>query len=484
MFHRKIILKFLSVLLLFNGAFMALTVPLAIADGDGSLKGILLSIGLHLLFGALLYLGNKNSDGRELRARDGFIVVTAGWILMAIFGCLPFILTGSIPSITNAFFETMSGFTTTGASILDDIESLPRSVLLWRSLTQWIGGMGIIVLAVAILPILGIGSVQLFSAEAPGLKLDKIKPRIADTAKRLWFIYMGLTLIETVLLWIGGMSPFDALNHSLTTVSTGGFSTKQASIAYWDSAYIQYVISVFMFLGGTNFILIYWLINFKFTKLVANEEFRFYAGLTLAFSVLVATALYVKDFYGMEESFRVSLFQVVSIVTTTGFATADYTVWGSGMTMFFFLLLFAGGSAGSTAGGVKMIRHLILFKNSGSELKRQLHPNAILPVRVDGKTVPIETTSSVMAFIIFYIILFALGSILLAAMGVNFETAIGAVATSIGNTGPGINEVSPSSNFNFLPPMAKWELSFLMLVGRLELFTVLILFNPYFWRRT
>ena len=462
---------------------MCLTLPLAWADNDGTFFAFLQVILIHLALGLTTYQLNKRSDGRDLRSRDGFLVVTSGWILMSAFGCLPFLFTGTIPSVTNAFFETMSGFTTTGASILDNIEAMPRSVLLWRSLTQWIGGMGIIVLAVAILPILGIGSVQLFSAEAPGLKADKIKPRIADTAKRLWFIYMGLTLAETILLWIGGMSPFDALNHSLTTLSTGGFSTKQASIAYWDSAYIQYVITLFMFLGGTNFILIYWLINLKFKKLFENEEFRFYGIATILFSLLVALALIKRGMFGMEESFRTALFQVVSIVTTTGYATADYCHWGSGLTMFFFLLLFAGGSAGSTAGGVKMIRHVMLYKNSGGELKRQLHPNAIIPVRIDGKAISIETTSSVLAFIIFYIVLFALGSILLAAMGIDFDTSIGAVATSLGNTGPGIGQVSPSYSFNFLPDAAKWELSFLMLVGRLELFTVLLLLSPYFWRK-
>ncbi|MDA0973522.1 MAG: TrkH family potassium uptake protein [Bacteroidetes bacterium] len=483
MFHPKIILKFLSVLLLFNGGFMSLILPLAIKDEDGTALGIGAAVILHLILGIFLLWLNKDADGKELRKRDGFLVVTLGWVMMSVFGCLPYLFTGTIPDVTNAFFETISGFTTTGASILDDIESMPRSILLWRSLTQWIGGMGIIVLAVAILPILGIGSVQLFSAEAPGLKPDKIKPRIADTAKRLWFLYMALTVSEVILLWLGDMNLFDAINHSLTTLSTGGFSTKQASIAHWDSAYIHYVITGFMFLGGTNFILIYWLTHLKFKKLIENEEFRFYGGLVLVFSIVVSIALYLKGDLSGEESFRTSLFQVVSIVSTTGYATADYTLWGSGLTMFFFLLLFSGGSAGSTAGGVKMVRHLILFKNSGAELKRQLHSNAIIPIRIDGKAIPMEMTSSVLAFMMLYIVLFALGSILLAAMGVDFDTAIGAVATSLGNVGPGINEVSPSYSFNFLPAAAKWELGFLMLVGRLELFTVLMLFNPYYWRK-
>lgn len=469
---------------MFNGAFMALTIPVALYFQEDIKLGIILACAVTLLAGAALFFINRSASGKDLRKREGFIVVTLGWLFMSLFGCLPYIFTGSIDGFTNAFFETMSGYTTTGATILDDIEAAPKSILLWRSLTQWIGGMGIIVLAVAILPILGISSVQLFSAEAPGLRPDKITPRIADTAKRLWLIYLSLTLLETLLLKFAGMGIYDAVNHSLTTVSTGGFSTKQASVAHFNSPLIEYIITVFMFLGGTNFILIYWLLKGRLNKLWENEEFRFYASGITVFILVVTAALIAKGMYGLEESFRNSAFQVVSLITTTGFGTEDYTLWGSGLTMFAFLLLFAGGSAGSTAGGMKMIRHLILFKNGSAEMRRHMHPSAVIPIRINGRALPYNMASAVLAFIMLYIVVFALGSILLAAMGISFDTAIGAVATSLGNVGPGIADVGPSYTFNFLPSAAKWELCFLMLVGRLELFTVLLLFTPYYWRRS
>jgi len=463
---------------------MLLTVPVAIYFGEDTLFGILMACLIHLVVGGGGFLMTRTADGKSLKKRDGFIVVALGWTVMSLFGSFPYMLTESIPSFTNAFFETISGFTTTGASILDKIEAQPRSILLWRSLTQWIGGMGIIVLAVAILPILGIGSVQLFSAEAPGLKPDKITPRIGDTAKRLWAIYLGLTLTETALLYVGGMGLFDALNHSLTTVSTGGFSTKQASVGHFDSAFIQYVITAFMLLGGTNFILIYWLVKRRIEKLTGNEELRFYLIIVSVLTVIVGGSLLIRGTYGAEESFRTSAFQVVSMVTTTGYATADYTAWGSGLTMLFFLLLFSGGSAGSTAGGVKMIRHLVLLKNAVTELRRQMHTSAIIPIRVNGKAMPFEMTGSVLAFIMMYILVFAIGSILMAAMSIDFDTAIGAVATALGNVGPGIGQVGPSFSFAALPVAAKWELAFLMLVGRLELFTMILIFTRYFWRKT
>ncbi len=483
MLNFRIVFKFLGVLLLFCAGFMSLTLPVAYYFNEQTMQGLIQATLITLVFGLVGFLSNRKVSGQDLKKREGFIVVTFGWIIMSLFGTLPYLLTGSIEGLTNAFFETISGFTTTGATILDDIESTPASVLLWRSLTQWIGGMGIIVLAVAILPILGVGSVQLFSAEAPGLKPDKITPRIADTAKRLWLIYLSLTLVETFLLKLAGMGIFDAVNHSLTTISTGGFSTKQASIAHFQNPSIEYIITVFMFMGGTNFILIYWLLKGRVSKLWENEEFRFYAIGVLIFILVVTSALVVKGSYELEESFRNASFQVVSLISTTGYGTADYTLWGSGLTMFAFLLLFSGGSAGSTAGGVKMVRHLLLFKNGAAELRRQMHPNAVIPIRLNDRAVPEEVTKSVLAFIMFYIIVFALGSILLAAMGIEFETAIGAVATSLGNVGPGIADVGPAYTFNFLPTAAKWELTFLMLVGRLELFTVLVLFTPYYWRK-
>jgi len=425
---------------------------------------------------------NKNAP-RELKKRDGYIVVTFGWIIMSVFGTLPYVLSGSIPEFTNAFFETMSGFTTTGASILNDIEAVPKGILFWRSLTQWIGGMGIIVLAVAILPILGIGGMQLFIAESPGISAEKLKPRIKDTAKRLWLLYVGLTALETILLMSGNMSFFDAINHSLTTMATGGFSTKNDSVAHFSSPYIHYVITFFMFLAGTSFTLTYFMLKRKFKKVLNNEEFLIYLIFTIVITVILTGFVHAATAHPFERDFRDTLFQVMSIVTTTGFVTEDYTAWTPLITMAFFALLFIGGSAGSTAGGIKIVRHIVLFKNSFLEMKRQLHPNAIIPVRLNNRAIQGEVTYHVLAFMMIYFLIFSLGSVVMAWVGLDFPTALSAVATSLGNVGPGIGGVGPLHNFSAIPDVGKWVLTFLMLLGRLELFTVLILFTPFFWKR-
>jgi trk system potassium uptake protein TrkH len=422
-------------------------------------------------------------EDSELRKRDGYLIVTFGWLIMSLTGSLPYVFSGAIPHYTDAFFETISGYTTTGASILTDIESLPKGILFWRSLTQWIGGMGIIVLAVAILPILGIGGMQLFVAEAPGISPDKLKPRIRETAIRLWMIYLILTSAELILLLIGGMSFFDAINHSLTTMATGGFSTKNASIAHFTNPFIHYVITLFMFLAGTNFTLTYFGLHGSIKKVWQNEEFRFYSIFTLIYGVLIALAIIEFSSENFERAFRGSLFMVVSIVSTTGYVTLDYTSVNSLITVIFFMLMFIGASAGSTAGGVKVIRHVILVKNSLLEIKRLIHPNAVLPVRLNNKVVSREITFNVLAFMIIYFMVFALGSVIMSLIGVDFTTALGSVATSVGNIGPGIGSVGPVNNFAHIPYAGKWFLSFLMLLGRLELFTVLILFTPYFWKK-
>lgn len=431
--------------------------------------------------GAIWFLTYKE-ENKELKKKDGYLIVTLGWLSMSFFGSLPFLLSGAIPNFTDAFFETISGFTTTGASILNDIEAVPKGILFWRSLTQWIGGMGIIVLAVAILPLLGIGGMQLFIAESPGISPDKMKPRIKDVAKRLWIIYLGLTLAECILLLFGGMSFFDAINHSLTTMATGGFSTKNDSVAHYDSAYIQYVIIIFMFLAGTNFTITYYGLKGKFLKAWQNEEFRNYVILILVLSVGIAFFVFSSNWKGFEQAFRDSLFQVVSIVTTTGYVTADYTTWAPFLTVIFFLLMFLGASAGSTAGGIKIVRHTLLFKNSFLEMKRQLHPSAVIPVRLNNTAVSRDITYNVLAFVMIYLLVFGIGVFLLSFTGVGFDTALGAVATSLGNIGPGLGEVGPVNNFSGITPFGKWLLSFLMLLGRLELFTVLILFNRNFWQ--
>jgi len=482
-FNFRLILRLLGILILFNGLFMATCLPFSYYYKEESAIAILVSSGITILVGMILILLNPEKEDRELRKRDGYLIVTFGWLAMSFTGTIPYLLTGAIPSFTDAFFETMSGYTTTGASILTDIESLPKGILFWRSLTQWIGGMGIIVLTVAILPILGIGGMQLFVAEAPGISPDKLKPRIRETAIRLWMIYLILTVSELILLKLGGMSFFDAINHSLTTMATGGFSTKNASIAHFKSPFIHYVIVIFMFLAGTNFTLTYFGLHGKIKKIWNNEEFRFYSVSILIMSIIVGFIIFKSTDYYLEPSFRSSLFSIVSIISTTGYVTVDYTSWNPQITMFFFMLMFIGASAGSTAGGVKFVRHVILLKNSILEMKRLIHPHAVLPLRFNHRPVTQDITFNVLAFMILYIMVFAIGSVIMSYIGVDFITAVGSVATSMGNIGPGIGSVGPVNNFAHIPIEGKWWLSFLMLLGRLELFTVLILFMPYFWRK-
>ncbi|NND77945.1 MAG: TrkH family potassium uptake protein [Flavobacteriales bacterium] len=477
----RIVLKILSLLWLINGLLMLFPTLYSIYHGDEAMMAFLYSTAANLTIGGSLFFVFKSASGKDLKKREGFVVVTLGWLALSFTGSLPYVIGGAIPEFANAFFETMSGYTTTGATILDDIESLPNSILLWRSITQWIGGMGMIVLAIAILPILGFGSMRLFSAEAPGISPDKITPRIADTAKRLWLLYVLLTVLECILLKFAGMGLFDAVNHSLTTISTAGFSTKQASIGHFDSAAIQYIITFFMIIGGTSFILVYTAATGRVKNIFKNEEWRFYAAILSSFTVFVGLSLFIFHDTSAELAFRKALFQVVSIVTTTGYTTADYSLWGHTNLMIIFMLMFVGGSAGSTSGGVKVIRHLILVKNSFTELRRQMHTNAVIPVRLNGKALSSNVTATVLAFIMIYVLVFVVASIFLSATGLNFETAIGAVAACLGNVGPGIADVGPSNSYSGLSSIAKWALCFLMLLGRLELFTIMVLFTPYFW---
>jgi len=490
----KIIFHFLGLLLLFNGGFMLLSSLVSLIYKDGVTFQLVLAGMTTLLAGGLVMLTTRNPE-KEMNKREGYIVVTFGWVIMTLSGTLPYVFTESIPSFTNAFFETMSGYTTTGASILNDIEVVPKGVLFWRSLTHWIGGMGIIVLAIAILPLLGIGGMQLFAAEAPGPSADKLHPRITDTAKRLWLIYFGYTAAETILLKVAGMSFFDAINHAMCTLSTGGFSTKNASIAHWNGEpIIQYIIMVFMFLAGTNFVLSYFAFKGKVQKIIKDEEFKLYFKFIFIFTIIASIIIYFRTDFGVssvghplvygkfEGSLRHGLFQVLAIITTTGFVTADYTMWTSFLLVFFFGLMFLGGSSGSTSGGVKVVRHLILIKNGFLEFKRTLHPNAILPVRYNKKSISGDIVFNVLAFFILYMISFIVGALIFSMMDIDFESSIGLAASSLGNVGPALGDFGPVSNYSTLPNSAKWWSSFLMLIGRLELFTVLILFTPFFWR--
>ena len=478
----RVVLNVLGLLLLFNGLFMILCLPASFYFNIEDLVPMGFSATATIGLGMMIWVLTRSSEKPNIRKREGFLIVSFGWIVMSLSGTLPYIMSGSVVSFTDAFFETLSGYTTTGASIITDLTLIPKDILFWRSMTQWIGGMGIIVLAVAILPILGIGGMQLFVAESPGLKADKLAPKIRDTAKRLWLIYVGLTAAEFLLLRVAGMTWFDALNHAMTTMATGGFSTFNSSAAEFSPA-IQYIITFFMFMAGTSFTLTYFGLVGNFKKVLQNEEFRYYAGITVGLTLAVSVVVASVDGDGFEKAFRDTIFQIVSLITTTGFVSADYTSWTPFITMVFFILLFFGGSAGSTAGGVKIVRHIILVKNSILELKRQLHPSAIIPVRLNGRAVDQSITFNVVAFIMTYIIIFALGSVVMTMFGVDLLTAMGSVATSLGNVGPGIGDVGPVDNFAWLPSGAKWFLAILMLIGRLELFTVLILFTPYFWSR-
>ncbi|MEX0313160.1 MAG: TrkH family potassium uptake protein [Allomuricauda sp.] len=493
--NTRIIIHIMGLLLLCNGSFMLVAAFVSGIYNDGATLDITLAAIVTMLFGIMAMFGTRGHK-KEVKRKEGYIVVTFGWIIMSISGTLPYLFSGAIPSVTDAFFETISGYTTTGASILNDIEILPKGILFWRSLTHWIGGMGIIVLAIAILPLLGIGGMQLFAAEAPGPAGDKLHPRITDTAKRLWLIYFGYTVAETILLKLAGMSLFDAMNHSLATLSTGGFSTKNASLAYWNNQpLIQYITIVFMFLAGSNFVLSYFAFTGRVQRIIKDEEFKYYASFIVLFSIAAFLVVHYKanvaisDFHPMvwgegESAFRHALFQVVAIVTTTGFVTADFTSWTPFLTVFFFGLMFLGGSAGSTAGGIKVMRHLLIIKNGLLEFKRTLHTNAIIPVRYNNKTVTEHIVYNIIAFFVLYMLLFIIGSLVLGFMGLDFISAIGGSASSLGNVGPALGSLNPVSNYNSLPNAGKWWCGFLMLLGRLELFTVLIILTPYFWKKT
>ena len=486
-------------LLIFNGFFMFISGFVSWIYKDGITKHIFYAGIITVIIGALFQFATKGFK-KEVKKREGYIIVTLGWIFMSLSGTLPYLFTGAIPSFTNAFFETISGYTTTGASILNDIESMPKGILFWRSTTHWIGGMGIIVLTIAILPLLGIGGMQLFAAEAPGPSADKLHPRITDTAKRLWYIYLGFTLTEAILLKFAGMSFFDAINHAMSTLSTGGFSTKNASVAHWnEQPIIQYIITIFMIIAGTNFVLSYFAFKGKISKVLHDEEFKIYflsiIGLTLTVALVIFFNADVSSLptetqliahpmvYGeFESSLRHAFFQVVAVITTTGFVTADFTIWTPFLTILFFFLMFFGASAGSTSGGVKFVRIIIMIKNGFLEFKRSIHPNAIINVRFNKRTVSQDIVLNIMAFFILYVIVFSVGAGVFGLLGLDFATSLGGAASSLGNVGPAFGKLSPVNNFNDLPDLGKWWSAFLMLLGRLELFTVMILFTPYFWK--
>lgn len=452
----------------------------------------LYSAMIAFFIGGALFLLFKSD--RELRIREGFLVVSLTWLFLSLVGALPFVISGILPSYTDAVFETMSGLTTTGATILGgatsdgfqnpQIESLPRSMLFWRSLAHWLGGMGIIVLSLAILPLLGIGGMQLFQAESPGPTTDKLTPRVQETAKLLWGVYVAFTGAEFLLLWVHpSMDWFDSINHAFATLATGGFSTKSASIQAFDSVYVDVVITLFMFLAGVNFALHYRLLKRDTQAFLNNREVRFYSLVILGGTIIISFSLWMFNNFSIGEALRYGSFQVVSIVTTTGFGTSDYELWYPLGAFVLFLFFFTGGCAGSTGGGIKMIRWLIIIRNSLREIKQIIHPKAILPIRIGDKVVDHDIQRTVLSFFVFYIVIFAIGTLAIASFGYDLLSATGASIASLGNIGPGWGEFGPTDNYAQIPYLGKWILITLMLVGRLEIFTVLIIFTPTFWRQ-
>lgn len=443
---------------------------------------------LHFIAAAVVTSGigfalrKGTSSDAGIHDREGFAIVSFGWSALAVFGALPFLMTGSIPSVTDAVFESMSGFTTTGASILPDVETLPKSVLFWRSFTHWLGGMGIIVISLAILPKLGIGGMQLFKAESPGPTKDKLTPRIRQTAAFLWGVYVLISALETVLLMLCGMDLFDALCHTFGTMATGGFSTHNASIAAFENPWIHWVIILFMFIAGTNFTLHYYALRGRPMRYFQDAEFRFYSA-----AVLIAViAVFLSSRSSLQEngqSLRDVVFQVVSLITTTGYITADYSKWHPFAVLILLMLMFIGGMAASTGGGMKVIRAVIVMKHAHIEIKKLIHPNAVFPLRFGKRIIAQEVATNILGFFLLFIVIFVAGGAVLLILGLDFPTALGASIACLANIGPGIGDVGPTGNYASMPLIAKWVLIMMMLMGRLELYTVLVLFSRSFWRR-
>jgi len=481
MINFRAVINILSALLVFLA--ITLTIPAAIAYfyNEGDFQAFVISFSIILITGLTGFLFSRTPA--ELRAKDGFLIVTFGWILFASLGALPFYISGHISSYTDAFFETMSGFSTTGASILTNIEALPHGLLFWRSLTHWLGGMGIILLSLAILPLLGVGGMQLFKAEVPGPTPDKLSPRIKHTAELLWGVYVLLTIIEVILLMFAGMNWFDALCHTFGTMATGGFSTKNTSIGHYNSGLVDYIIIIFMILAGINFALHYKAIRGRPLVYIKDTEARFFIWIIVIATAVIGINLWMTVDQSFMITLRHTLFQVVSILTTTGYGTADYELWNSTSQILLLLLMFIGGCAGSTGGGMKVIRSIILLKFGMNEIKRLIHPQAVLPVRVGKIVVSREIVTNIAGFYLLYMAIFILGVIFMSSLGLDTITSIGSVAANIGNIGPGLGGVGPTDNYAQIPAIGKWFLSFLMLIGRLEIFTVIIILTPAFWKK-
>ena len=478
-----LVLKVTAVLLLVVSAFMLAPILVAVyyAEMDMMPAFVIPMLVVWIVCGGYLFITRGRTG--ELSTRSGFFLVTLSWLSAAAVGAIPFVISGAIPGYTDAFFETMSGFTTTGATILTDIEALPKSILFWRSLTHWLGGMGIIVLTVAILPLLGVGGLQLMKAEAPGPSVDRLTPKITETAKILWMIYLGLTVLETTLLMFGGLSLYDALTHTFGTLATGGFSPKATSVGYYTSAYVHIVVTVFMMGAGINFILYYRLLKGQFSIIRQNTEVKAYLGIFAVASVIIALVLNGQTYAGFGESLRFASFQAASIITTTGYATADFATWPQLAQVVLFVLMFIGGSAGSTGGGMKVIRIVTAVKQGFNEMRYLIHPHGVFAIRLNGAPVRKDVVYNITGLVFLYILLLLVTTVFVSTGGHNILTSVSTALVTLGNIGPGFGRVGPAENYAFYQPYIKWYLSLIMMVGRLEVYTVLVLLTPAFWKR-
>ena len=523
MLDLKAVAGVLGALLFALGAAMLAPMLVGLASGESEWWGFGAVGAGAMAAGAALWAAYR--PRAEIRIREGFAIVALAWAVLSLVGALPWVITGVLAEYTDAFFEVMSGLTTTGATILSGadtpaIEDVPDAFLLWRSLTHWLGGMGVVVLALAVLPMLGVGGMQLFRAEVPGPSADKLTPRVAETAKRLWAIYVGLTAVQ-VLLLLPAMSPFDAVNHAFATLATGGFSTENGSVGQYGSAYVEWIITAFMLLAGVNFALHFRLLRRDWKPVWRSEELRVYLAIVGGATLLLTLALWqptgdllpgpatldgtvvasgaaaspeapaagaaagreVVRYAALPEAARHAAFQAAAIVTTTGFGTADYEAWPPLALAVVFALFFVGGMAGSTGGGVKVLRVLLILKNSFREMRQLVHPSAVLPIRLDHRVVPEGVMRNVLSFIVLYIGLIGLGTLVMALVGLDLWSAFSATFSCVGNVGPAFGTLGPSETYTHVPVGGKWVLSLLMMAGRLEIFTVLLLFTPGFWRR-
>lgn len=485
-FNTRMVFRTMGALLLIEALFMALALGVSLWYNEADSGVFLLSTIVTLIagiIGLLIGIGAESKMGE----REGYVIVAMVWVVFSAFGLLPYYLSGQVPTLTDAWFESMSGFTTTGATIIPDLNQITHGLLFWRAISQWIGGMGIIVLSIAILPIFGLNGMQLYAAEVSGLTYEKLSPRIADTAKMMWTTYLILTVTEVLALWLCGMPLFDAICHSFSTIATGGFSTKNNSLEFYNSPAIHYTVTFFMFISGINFVILIYLLRGKARNFVKDEELRWYSLAVLLFTVILTLGLYIARpgwaGINMERAFRDSLFTVVSAMTSTGYTISDYMYWPVVAWVIIFFLMLTGACAGSTAGGIKWVRLSIIIKNGIAEFQRRIHPNAIIPVKLNEKTVPQQTINNIMAFLIFYVFIIAITVVIFCACGVDFSEAIGSAVSAIGNVGISIGQFGPAGTYANFPTLAKWVMSFVMLIGRLEIFTVLLLFTKYLWKK-